>query len=49
MLAFRDLYRGIHEFKSGYKTRHNLVKNKDGNLLADSHILKNRRRTTRKK
>jgi hypothetical protein len=35
------LYRGINEFKRGYKPRNNLRKDENGNLLADSHnILK---------
>jgi hypothetical protein len=33
----RDLYRGIHEFKRGY-----LVKDENGDLLADSHNILNR-------
>jgi hypothetical protein len=33
----RDLYRGINEFKRGYQPRSNLVKNENGDLLADSH------------
>jgi hypothetical protein len=32
----RDLYRGINEFKRGYQQRNNLMKNKNGDLLADS-------------
>jgi hypothetical protein len=36
----RDLYRGIHEFKRGYQPRNYLVKDENGDLLADSqHIL----------
>jgi hypothetical protein len=31
----RDLYRGINEFKSGYQPRNNLVKDENGDLLAD--------------
>jgi hypothetical protein len=38
----RDLYRGISEFKKGYQPRTNLVKDKNGNLLADSHSNLNR-------
>jgi hypothetical protein len=38
----RDLYRGINEFKRGYKPRNNVVKDEDGDLLADSHNLLNR-------
>jgi chemotaxis methyl-accepting protein methylase len=35
----RDLYRWINEFKRGYQHRSNLVKDNNGDLLADSHIL----------
>jgi hypothetical protein len=38
----RDLYRGINEFKKGYQPRNNLVKNENGDLLADSHSILNR-------
>jgi hypothetical protein len=38
----RDLYRGINEFKKGYQPRTNLVKDKRGDLLADSHKILNR-------
>jgi hypothetical protein len=31
----RDLYRGINEFKKGYQLRINIIKNENGNLLAD--------------
>jgi hypothetical protein len=31
----RDLYRGINEFKEGYKPRINITKDENGNLLAD--------------
>ena len=31
----RDLYRGINKFKKGYKPRPNLVKDENGDLLAD--------------
>jgi hypothetical protein len=34
-----ELYRGIHEFKMGYQPRSDLVKDENGDLLADSHIL----------
>jgi hypothetical protein len=37
----RDLYRGINEFKKGYKPRTNLVKDKRGDLLADPHKILN--------
>jgi hypothetical protein len=33
----RDRHRGINTFKRGYQTRNNLVKNGNGDLLADSH------------
>ncbi|PNF34303.1 hypothetical protein B7P43_G16291 [Cryptotermes secundus] len=33
----RDLYRGINDFKSGYQPSSNLVKDENGDLLADSH------------
>jgi hypothetical protein len=39
---FRDLYRGINEFKRGYQPRNNLVKDDNGDLLADSHNILNR-------
>jgi hypothetical protein len=32
----RDMYRGISYFKRGYQPRSNLVKDKNGDLLADS-------------
>jgi hypothetical protein len=35
----RDLYRGINEFKRGYKSRSNLVKDENGDLLADSNTI----------
>jgi hypothetical protein len=38
----RDLYRGINAFKKGYQPRNNLVKDEDGDLLADSHNILNR-------
>jgi hypothetical protein len=31
----RDLYRGITEFKKGYKPKNNLVKNERGDLLVE--------------
>jgi hypothetical protein len=37
-----DLYRGINEFKKGYKPRNNLVMGKNGDVLADSHNIINR-------
>jgi hypothetical protein len=33
----RDLYRGINEFKRGYQPRSNLVKDENGDLLAESN------------
>jgi hypothetical protein len=36
----RDLYRGINSFKRGYQPRNNLVKDENGDLLADSHNIK---------
>jgi len=33
----RDLYRGINEFKKGYQPRINIIKDENGNLLADPH------------
>jgi hypothetical protein len=36
------LYRGINEFKSGYQPRNNLVKDENGDLLADSHDILNK-------
>jgi hypothetical protein len=38
----RDLYRGINEFKRGCQPRNNLVKDENGDLLADSHNMLNR-------
>jgi hypothetical protein len=38
----RDLYRVINEFKRGYQLRNNLVKDENGDLLADSHSILNR-------
>jgi hypothetical protein len=38
----KDLYRGINEFKRGYQPRSNLVKDKNSDLLADSHNILNR-------
>jgi hypothetical protein len=37
----RDLYRGINTFKRAYQPRNNLVKDENGNLLADSHSILN--------
>jgi hypothetical protein len=38
----RDLYRGINEFKRGYQPRTTLVKDDNGDLLADSNTIVNR-------
>ncbi|PNF19615.1 hypothetical protein B7P43_G03232 [Cryptotermes secundus] len=38
----RDLYRGINDFKRGYQPNSNLVKDENGDLLADSHNILNR-------
>jgi hypothetical protein len=38
----RDLHRGINEFKRGYQTRNNLVKDENGDLFTDSHNILNR-------
>jgi hypothetical protein len=35
----RDLYRGINEFKRGYQSRNNLVKDENGDLVVDSLII----------
>jgi hypothetical protein len=34
----RDLYRGINEFKKGYQSRINIIKDENGNLLADPRL-----------
>jgi hypothetical protein len=38
----RDLYRGINEFKKGYQPRINIIKDENGNLLADPQNTLNR-------
>jgi hypothetical protein len=38
----RDLYRGINKFKRDYQLRNNLVKDENGDLLADSNNILNR-------
>jgi hypothetical protein len=38
----RDLYRGINEFDKGYQPRSNLMKDENGDLLADSHNILHR-------
>ena len=35
----RDLYRGISDFKKGYQLRCNIVKDENGDLVADSHSI----------
>jgi hypothetical protein len=37
----RDLYKGINLFQRGYQPRNNLVKDENGDLLADSHCILN--------
>jgi hypothetical protein len=34
----RDLCRGVNEFKKGYQPRTNIVKDENGDLLADFHV-----------
>jgi hypothetical protein len=36
-----DLYRGINEFNKGYQPRRNLVKDENGDPLADTHNILN--------
>jgi hypothetical protein len=36
------MYRGINRFNRSYKSRNNLVKDENGDLLADSHNILNR-------
>jgi hypothetical protein len=36
------LYRGINEFKKGYQPRINIIKDENGNLIADSQNVLNR-------
>ncbi|KAJ4448564.1 hypothetical protein ANN_10582 [Periplaneta americana] len=38
----RDLYKGIKEFKNGYQSRVNVIKDENGDLLADSSSILNR-------
>jgi hypothetical protein len=38
----RDLYKGINEFKKGYQPRTNIIKDENGNLLADPQSVLNR-------
>ncbi|KAJ4441296.1 hypothetical protein ANN_11150 [Periplaneta americana] len=38
----RDLCKGIKEFKNGYQARVNVIKDENGDLLADAHSILNR-------
>jgi hypothetical protein len=38
----RDFYRGVNAFKKGYQTRINIIKDENGNLLADTQNVFNR-------
>jgi hypothetical protein len=38
----RNLYGGINEFKKGYQPRINIMKDKNGNLLADPQSVLNK-------
>jgi hypothetical protein len=38
----KDLYRGINEFKRGYQPRNNIMKDENGDLLADYHNILSR-------
>jgi hypothetical protein len=35
----QDIYRGIRNFKTGYQPRTNIVKDKGGDLITDSHTI----------
>jgi hypothetical protein len=37
--TLRDLYKRIDEFKKGYQSGTEIVRDENGDLLADSHIL----------
>ena len=37
--SVRDLYRGINDFKKGYQPRTTIVKDKKGDMVADSHSI----------
>jgi hypothetical protein len=41
----RDLCRGFNEFKRGYQPRRNLVKDENGDHLADSNTIVNRQKS----
>ena len=36
---FRDFYRGINDFKNGYQSRCNIVKDEKANLVSNSHSI----------
>jgi hypothetical protein len=38
------VYRGVNEFKKGYQPGSKLIKDENGDLLADSHNILNRRK-----
>jgi hypothetical protein len=38
----RDLYRGLNKFQRGYQPRNNLMKDENGDLLADSRNILNK-------
>jgi hypothetical protein len=38
----RDLYREINKFKGDYQPRNSLLKDENGDLLADAHNILNR-------
>jgi hypothetical protein len=38
----RDLHRGINKFKEGYQSRINIIKDENGNLIADPQNVLNR-------
>jgi hypothetical protein len=44
--TLRDLYKRINEFKKAYQPRTEIVKDENGDLLADSHILNGERITS---
>jgi hypothetical protein len=39
--TYTDMYSRINDFKKGYQSTSNLVKDKNGDLLADSHNILN--------
>jgi hypothetical protein len=41
-INFTDLYRGINEFKKGYQPEINIIKDENGNLIADPQNVLNR-------